>query len=296
MVRRMLFSIAFITAYSGILFAKTVTPPAGGANYFGASPDANFDPNAMLKTVPSGPPAAAPPALFGGAGSDPLLPAAPKSPWTGGAEFGFNGATGNSDLFNARFGINARRKTAQNLIDTDFLYTYTTTNGVTTQQQALFNGRDEILFAGTPWSVFGSTNMEYDELRNYRYRVGLYAGAGYVINESDRFNWRVRGGAGTVYEIGRNGAPDRFVPEAVFGTDFTMKLDDRQSFVTIVDFYPRINDWSQFRVRARAAYQILIDPSNNIMLRLGVQERYDSNPGSAKPNDLNYFASLGISF
>jgi hypothetical protein len=31
-------------------------------------------------------------------------------------------------------------------------------------------------------------------------------------------------------------------------------------------------------------------------MRLGIQERYDSDPGNAKRNDLNYFATMGIKF
>ena len=33
-----------------------------------------------------------------------------------------------------------------------------------------------------------------------------------------------------------------------------------------------------------------------IVLRLGVQNRYDSDPGLAKRNDLTYFATLGFGF
>ena len=86
------------------------------------------------------------------------------------------------------------------------------------------------------------------------------------------------------------------MPELVFGTDYSYKFDDRQSFDLTVDYYPRIDNFSQFRLRARAAYQIILDKDNGITLRLGVQDRYDSNPGGALRNDLNYFATLGFIF
>jgi hypothetical protein len=299
--------VSAITFMSPSVQAQGVTPPPGGNAYFGSGANSTFNPQELLQNVkpvqapapaPVGNPGLVPPPLFGGAGNDPLLPAAepPAKNWTGGAEFGINGATGNSDIFNMRLGWNARRKTRDNLLDTDFLYTFTRTDDVVTQQQAIFNARDEVLFAGTPWSVFGATNVEYDELRAYQFRIGGYAGVGYVIVDDARMNWRVRAGAGAVYEVGRGNLPNRWVPEAVLGSDFTYTLSERQSFVTVVDYYPRIDQWGQFRVRARAAYQILIDPENNLMLRLGVQDRYDSNPGNARRNDLNYFVSLGFSF
>ena len=47
---------------------------------------------------------------------------------------------------------------------------------------------------------------------------------------------------------------------------------------------------------ARAAYQVVIDPESGMALRLGVQERYDSNAGTGQPNDFNYYAALGFNF
>jgi hypothetical protein len=289
--------------------------PPGAGNYFGAGRDSKFDPNSMLKTAqapstlpavpPPAPPApvggtpTVPPPLFGDAGNDPLLPPMNQRPklWTGGGEIGLNGATGNTELFNLRIGLNGRRKSGNNVLESDFLYTLTQTGSVTTQQQALFNARDEVLFAGTPWSAFASTNIEYDELRAFKFRVGVYGGVGYSLIDDGRTNWRVRAGAGIVREFGRSGVADRWVPEAVFGTDFTRALDDRQSLVANLDYYPRIDDWGQYRVRARVAYQILLDPNSNLMLRIGVQDRFDSAAGAGiNRNDLNYFASLGWTF
>jgi hypothetical protein len=218
--------------------------------------------------------------------------------WSGGGEIGLNGADGNTKLINLRTGLNAQRKTADNLFKTDFLYSYAEQSGVLTQNQALLNARDEILFPGTAWSLFAATNLEYDHLRAYRFRIGVYGGVGYQVIDTAQTNWRVRAGAGAVREIaGYAGGPDsRWVPEMVFGTDYGYKFDDRQSFDLTVDYYPRVDNFTQFRLRARAAYQILLDKDNGITLRLGVQDRYDSNPGGAKNNDLNYFATLGFIF
>ncbi len=49
-------------------------------------------------------------------------------------------------------------------------------------------------------------------------------------------------------------------------------------------------------MRARAAYEYILDPEMGMILRLGAQDRYDSNPGNAKRNDLTYFATWGLKF
>jgi hypothetical protein len=254
-------------------------------------PGFNFEPPPAAPNAPTTP-------VYSDISDGLLPPAPPPKLWSGGGEIGLNGAEGNTTLFNIRTGFNAQRKTPTNLFKTDFLYGYARQNGLLTQNQMLLNARDEILFPGTPWSFFAATNIEYDELRAYRFRIGVYGGVGYQVIDTDTTNWRLRAGAGAVREIAgyAGGPPARWVPELVFGTDYSYKFDDRQSFEASVDYFPRIDDFSQFRVRARAAYQIILDKENGIVLRLGVLDRYDSNPGPAKRNDLTYYATLGFKF
>ena len=242
-------------------------------------------------TVAQGPPLVGPPPA-----ATEVLIGEPPPLWSGSADLGLNGSTGNAELFNLRAGFAAGRKTADNLFTTDFLYTYTRTEGLTSVNQALFNARDELLYPGTPWSLFASTNVEYDELRAYKFRVGVYGGVGYAVIDTDTLGLKLRAGAGAVREIGSGGLADRWVPELIFGKDFRWKLSDTDSFVSTLEYYPRVDDFTQFRVRARAAYEHVISPATGMLVRLGAQDRYDSNPGNSRRNDLTYFATFGVKF
>ena len=217
-------------------------------------------------------------------------------PWTGGADFGINGASGNSESFNFRTSWNVRRKTDDNALTSDFLYVYSVQNAKTNTQQALFNTRDEILFPGSRWSLFAANQIEYDELRAYRFRVGIYAGVGYTILDDARTTFRTRFGAGAVRELGTDGSESRWVPEFLLGYDFRQKVTEHSSLISIFDYYPKISDVRQYRVRARLAYEWVIDPDTGTVLRFGIQDRYDSDPGNAKRNDLTYFTTLGFKF
>jgi len=281
--------------------------PSGGGAYFGAANNAAFTPQEAFAPpkipvppsvlpaqaiVPSDPPI--------GAGADggllpPLPPPAPPL-WSGSAEAGVNGASGNAELFNLRIAFDANRKTDNNLLNTNFLYTYTEQDSLLSVHQALLNVRDEILFANSPWSLFGAMNLEYDELRAYRFRVGIYAGVGYTVLNTDTTLLKLRAGAGAVREIGTGDLADRWVPEMVFGYDWNYKINDRGSLMSTLDYYPRIDDFSQFRLRVRAGYEYVLDPETGTVFRLGIQNRYDSDPGNAQRNDLTYFATLGIKF
>ncbi len=266
--------------------------PPGGAAFFG-DPGQKFDDKALLGAPPTLP---KPRPITIPDGSPPPPP--PPRIWTGGFELGLNGSQGNVNVVNARVGAQADRKTERNLFHTDLLYTLNTQNDVVSQNQALLNARDEILFRNSPWSIFSALQMEYDELRAYDLRVGLYGGLGYkwIDNGTTLFKTRAGAGANREMSIGDGGPPDRWVPEAVLGFDLNHSFTDRQRFVSSVDVYPSLSQFDQVRVRARAAYEIMLDPEHGMVLRLGIQERYDSQPGTGQPNALNYFATLLFKF
>ena len=219
---------------------------------------------------------------------------APRKIWSGSVEAGINGQTGNTEVVNVRTGISGQRKTDDNFFTSSMAYSLSRQSGVTTQNQMLLNARDEVLFSGSPWSLFASTNVEYDQFRPYDFLIGVYGGLGYTVLDNDQTLFKLRAGAGAVRRVG--GPDEKWTPEAIFGFDFNHKFTDRQSFVSSVDYYPSLDKFSNYRIRAQAAYEIIVDPTMGMALRFGAQERFDSNPGPAKRNDLNYFATLAFKF
>jgi putative salt-induced outer membrane protein YdiY len=221
-------------------------------------------------------------------------PDKPPPLWCGGLEFGLSGSDGNADVLKIRLGGNAKRQTEANIFSTDFVYGLSRQNNRTIENKALYNVRDEFLFRDSPWGWFVSGQIEYDEFRAFDFRVAAHTGSAYQLCKTDNLSIRTRLGAGFQREIG--GPTNRWVPEGLAGGDLWWKLTDRQSFVASLDYYPDLGRPENYRVRTRAAYDILIDPELCMTLRLGVQDRYDSNPGPAKRNDVDYFATLLFRF
>lgn len=226
------------------------------------------------------------------------LPLPPPKQWFGGLEFGINGSQGNADVLNLRLGGLVDYKTPGNLFHADLLYSLTRQDGTTNQNQALLNARDEILFPNSPWSVFTSAQVEYDQFRQYDFRAGAYSGLSYLWAKTDHVLYKTRVGAGAVREesLGSSGLPGRWVPEALVGMDFNYRFTDRQGFLSSVDVYGNLSQLGQYRVRARAGYEILLDPKYGMVLRLGVQDRYDTLSGQSRRNDVNYFATILFKF
>ena len=270
------------------------SPPAGSGNFFGAPPKQPFDEKAVFP----GPQSGLPPPDREVKIPDGSLPPPPPRRWRGGVEFGLNGAQGDVNILNVRLAAFADRKTEDNLFHVDFLSTLNQQNGDVRQNQALLNARDEILFPGSPWSLFSAVQVEYDEFRAYDLRVGTYGGLGYKWIDNGATLFKTRAGAGAVREFNtpRGGPKDRWVPESVFGFDFLHRFSDRQRFLSSVDVYPSLSQLGEYRVRARAAYEILIAPEYGMVLRLGVQERFDSHPGAGQNNALNYFTTVMFRF
>lgn len=257
--------------------AQPAPPPAPVSPF--APPKDPFTDGTIFKPPPKDPPKDAP----------------PPNVWSGGAEFGLNGSSGNSDLFKVRFGGNLKRCTDENVFTADLFYALADLNGVRSENKALFNSRDEMRFwKDSPWSVFVSSQLEYDQFRAYDFRVGGYSGISYQCVKTATTSWKCRLGAGLSREIG--GQPDRWVPEALIGTTFEHRLTNQQRFLASVDAYPDLNTFGHVRVRSFAAYEIVLNPDWHLALRLGIQDRYDSQPGPAKPNDVDYFTTVLFKF
>ncbi len=107
---------------------------------------------------------------------------------------------------------------------------------------------------------------------------------------------KVRFGAGMSYDLDTITMGDRWVPEGMLGYDFECKLTDRVRLTSYGDYYPDMSNWGQFRLRVRAAGEYLIAPEFGLVLRAGIQERYDSAPGGGLPNDLDFFTTLMLKF
>lgn len=301
--------VGLFTVCSGVALGQPIAspPPISSRTSSGVPLSETFTPSLVFPNNPTPTPRPAP---LTESVLDPEAPVEPRDradggllpmirlpkPWTGGMDLGLNGASGNSDVFNFRGGWNVRRKTDTNVFTSDFLYVYAVQNRKTSTQQALLNSRDEILFPGSRWSLFTANQVEYDELRAYRFRVGIYGGTGYTVFDDSRKTLRTRIGVGAVRELGSDGSASRWVEEFLLGYDFRCKVSEHSSLISIMDLYPRIGDWGQFRLRARVAYEYVIDPETGTVLRVGVQDRYDSDPGNAKRNDLTYFTTLGLKF
>lgn len=217
-----------------------------------------------------------------------------RKQWSGEVGAGVNGAAGNSERFNTRLGLDAKREGPRANLIVSLLYSKGTANGEETENKFISKLRNEWKLDETPWSVYGFATSTYDEFQNWDLRLVLGSGLGYDFIKNDSTSLQGRLGAGSSREFG--GADDRFIPEGNLGADFSHKLTDRQSLNAGSEYFPNFEDFGDYRLDTQASWQVVIDPEMNLTLKIGFMDRYQSRPNGAKRNDIDYFAQLGVKF
>lgn len=215
--------------------------------------------------------------------------------WTGQVEAGINGSDGNTETLNARAGVSVRRTTDAMETLASATYTYATDAGEKSKSRGELFVRNDWFFRDSPWGFFAQGRAEYDEFQDWEWRLSAFAGPTYTVLKNDRTTLILRAGAGISREFG--GMDNDIIPEALAGFDFAHKFTDHQSIFVNYEYLPSLKDFPEYRMNTKAGYQITVDPETKMVLKLGIEDRYDSDPGDGrKKNDIDYFALLAWSF
>jgi len=216
---------------------------------------------------------------------------APIKLWEGTFSLGLDGAEGNNEAMNLHVGFNAKRKTELHLLYLDLDYNRRTTNTISTANRLFSQARYERLIRETSWSLFVESTGEYDEFQDFNFRITAHAGVGYWLFKTRVASLKTRFGSGISHEIG--GPKDHYyTPEMIVGLDYERKVSSRQKLVATVDYMPDETDFTEFRLNSLTGWEFLLDQETHLSLRLAVRNRYNSSPGTARPNDLDYAALL----
>lgn len=210
--------------------------------------------------------------------------------WSGNISLGLYGSDGNTERFSFRGEVDGERETDDNLTNFLTTYTYAEEDGDESENRFSSELENDFKLNGSDWYVFASGQYEHDEFKDWEDRLSLFAGPGYVFVDNDKTRLSGQVGAGAVREWG--GGEDGWRAEGVVSAELDHKFTERQSISASVDYYPSLEDAGEYRIHSRAVYEILVDPEVNMSLRAGVEDRYDSDPGDADHNDVDYFIML----
>ena len=209
--------------------------------------------------------------------------------WENSIELGINGSEGNADSFSIISAGKLKRETEVSVLAVDISYGKTKSNGVETQNYALFNSRGDWKLTERKF-VYNKNVMEFDKFKAFDVRLVLSGGLGYHLIQNDVSTVTGRIGAGASREFG--GPADEWVPESNLGMDFEHKINKHQKINGVIDYYPSWENFSDYRLVSKVDWELLLSEEANLSLKLGAIDRYDSTPNGTKANDIDYYVTL----
>jgi putative salt-induced outer membrane protein YdiY len=211
--------------------------------------------------------------------------------WDTGLELGINGSSGTSESLSIRTGGHMKRESRFSKLDMSTYYNRTTKGGSATQNNAQFDVRNDwLLDERSPWTLFGTANVFYDEFQAFDLQTNANTGVGHRFIHDPDLRLMGRFGAGTSREIG--GPDDRWVPESLLGFEYSQRLSPTQKFYGKLDYFPEWEEIGEYRLVADTGWEIALVEPSNLSLKLSASDRYDSTPNGANPHLVNYSVLL----
>ena len=206
--------------------------------------------------------------------------------WERSLELGLSGSAGNTETMSLQFGTEWERKTQWSQFDVGLVYHRARSQQVKTKHNGLFNIGHHWLLGDSRWSPYVKSAAEYDEFKAFDLRFVLNSGFRYRFCDWESLTLDGRLGAGTSTEFG--GPDNRWAAEAILGGDYEHKWTDRQKAIIKWDYFPQWDNPSDFRIVAKASWELMLSEPENLSFKINVIDRYDSSPHDRKPNDIDY--------
>jgi len=214
----------------------------------------------------------------------------PGPVWSGSLEVGVNGSIGNTDLQRARVVIDTKRKTERETLDLRLQYQATKTNGKTSENRLFVRAKNDWATSKARWRVFVEGSAEHDQFRDFDWRMTGNSGLAYDAIKNDKTSLTFRGGLGGSIELGSD--QDGLAPEGILGFDLRHKFSRDVSLTSRGELIPDLQDPGEYRTRINASMDTNLDKAGAWKLRVGIEDRYESNTTRAKKNDFDYFVSV----
>ncbi len=219
------------------------------------------------------------------------------SAWSKSITFGLNGSAGSSDSISGHLMVGLEREIRRHKTRIEAVYRASQRDGHTTENRVRLDVRHDWLPPDDGrWRWWIKGTYEYDEFQAWDHRASGHAGFGYEMLEQAQTSLVWRMGLGGSQTFG--GPEDDFAPEALLtGVDFAKDIRQDQRLVFGTELFFDLREAEDYRINSSMNYEITIDRQTGMILRTGVDHRFESEPaGGAERSDFNYFMSLGWRF
>ena len=159
--------------------------------------------------------------------------------------------SGNTEEDSINTGGAIRREWASNRFNLRFLVNYTEKNEVVTDDDAFMSIKLDHFFDNHRYALL-STEVSQDEFKDISLRVISGAGLGYRFWKGDTIALEFEAGLAYFIEELNRGEDDEFVSGRI-GSNFEWDLIENLAFQNYLLYYPKLNDFRDYRVRNEAS-------------------------------------------
>jgi putative salt-induced outer membrane protein YdiY len=203
-----------------------------------------------------------------------------------------SGKNGNTDKFHLGTELDVRLKGPDDELHFGLEYEQGEENGNKTDDRALGHiGYESFTKNNVGWYV--QNTLETDKISDIYIRSTTSAGMSYRFINNDKQMLIVRNGLGyrfTDYESGDKDNDSSATYEA--GLAHSYKYKDLCYLENSLYYSPALDDFADYRAIHDSSLKIPLGNSQNLWIRMGIQNEYESQTSAAKKLDTSYYTKL----
>lgn len=219
----------------------------------------------------------------------------PKSHWAGQLNLGLDVVRSETDreLYQGSFNLTYGRDRFRNIFD--YRAAYGETAGRLSANRMDGSAKTDFdLGARRRFFIYNLAGAGYDDVRKIDLQFEVGPGVGYHLVTRTNFVLNTELG-GNFFEINFADGTTRDEMNLRIAEDFTWALTSKISFQEKLEFLPKPDDVSVYRLRFEGTLSYLL--MKNLSLNLSLLDVYDARPArSVTPNDLQVRSSIGVKF
>jgi putative salt-induced outer membrane protein YdiY len=164
-------------------------------------------------------------------------------------------------------------------------------DGTLSDQNFFSTLRRDWLEPRSPWFAFADGRVDYDEFKDWDYRLAADAGVGYEFVKTDNYRLLGRAGLGANQTIG--GSREELTPEASLGVDVSWKINSQQDLAFVNTLYPNLRQTGELRNLTSLDWRYGIDEKAGLGLKISLSNEYDSlTEAGVSKYDFKYIGAL----
>jgi putative salt-induced outer membrane protein YdiY len=211
--------------------------------------------------------------------------------WKHEVDVGINGANGNTKAINLHTGYTGRYKDATHGWKLKSAHDKAESNGIETRNQFFADLLKDWYWNGSPWIAFMQGRYDWDEFKEWDYRLSASGGTGYEFINNNIWYLAGRFGLGGYRIYGY--AEEELTAEALFTLEASWTISGRESVDFETTFFPSLEKSGEYRNITALNWKMSMMERGRLALKIGLINEYDSLAAvGTETNDFKYNLSL----